>query len=452
LRYIDSGSRDPAEALGTWLQRELTPDITELRWQSGFFSEDGLSAFVPTIHRLSAGNHPVHALIGSNDGDTLQAHVVRLAELLAIPRDNARFGVVYYGGSYYHPKTYHLTRGDRTEAAYVGSANLTMPGISALHVEAGILLDTNLGDPPEVLRAVRESVDVWFDSNRPGLEVVSNLADIDRLTAAGVLAPERIPRFPRAAGPSNGIGGQGRPRLRPLINFPGLPPRPGREPQPDHAVERPLELPAVLPVVPREPYPEYVLFAPDVATPTRGVAALSGATLPGRYVGIIFRLNRDSSRHWRDEAGTANVSIPVPTVTTLRFGIFRGRYERPRAEFGLEMRYIYPGQILRSDADTTNVMVYGFASGEPGHSDVRLVIPARPARTIKTLVEEHRRRMPESGDTALLEWPTFQHPSFRLTLLERGSPLFERASEALDTGARVGQGAAWLEPDFSPPW
>jgi hypothetical protein len=143
LRYIDSGSRNPADALGTWLQNELTPDVRELRWQSGFFSEDGLPPFVPTLQRLSADNLPVHVLIGSNEADTLRAHVARLAGFLGLPRTAAQFGVVSYAGAYYHPKTYHLRRGDGTQPAYVGSANLTLAGVGSLHIEAGVLLDTH---------------------------------------------------------------------------------------------------------------------------------------------------------------------------------------------------------------------------------------------------------------------------------------------------------------------
>jgi hypothetical protein len=101
LKYIDSGSRNPADALGTWLQNELTPDVRELRWQSGFFSEDGLPPFVPTLQRLAAANLPVHALIGSNEGDTLQAHVARLVGFLGLPRTAAQLGVVSYAGAYY---------------------------------------------------------------------------------------------------------------------------------------------------------------------------------------------------------------------------------------------------------------------------------------------------------------------------------------------------------------
>jgi hypothetical protein len=140
LRYIDSGNRHPSQALGSWLQTELTPHVTELRWQSGFFSADGLRPFAGTLQRLATANLPVHVLIGSNDGDTLQADVAQLVGLVGLPRARAQIGIVSYAGAFYHPKTYHLKRDDGSQAAYVGSANLSLAGITSLHVEAGIIL------------------------------------------------------------------------------------------------------------------------------------------------------------------------------------------------------------------------------------------------------------------------------------------------------------------------
>ena len=54
---------------------------------------------------------------------------------------------------------------DGSEAAYVGSANLTPPGLS-LHVEAGILLDSNDGDPASILREIATAIDAWFTGSR----------------------------------------------------------------------------------------------------------------------------------------------------------------------------------------------------------------------------------------------------------------------------------------------
>src|SRR5205823_5135146 len=102
----------------------------------------------------------------------------------------------------------------------------------------------------------------------------------------------------------------------------------------------------------------------------------------------------DSARHWRGGGGTANISIPVPTVPSLRFGIFQGGRPRPRAEYEMEVRYLYPGNDLRATAASTNVMVYGFTPDDTGHGDVRLVVPAVPAREISDLVQRRHRQLP----------------------------------------------------------
>jgi NgoFVII restriction endonuclease len=160
MRYLDTGSRDATQAVGAWLQNELTPDVIEVRWQSGFFAADGLGVFAPTLRRLASDDRTVKALIGSNDGETPRDHVLQLMKLLGVPRSRAELGVVSYsGGAYFHPKVYHLRRTDGSQGAYVGSANLTASGIASLHIEAGVVLDTRDDDPTEVLDQVATAID-----------------------------------------------------------------------------------------------------------------------------------------------------------------------------------------------------------------------------------------------------------------------------------------------------
>src|SRR6185437_11372664 len=118
-------------------------------------------------------------------------------------------------------------------------------------------------------------------------------------------------------------GGEGgtrpgpRNRLRPLIVMPRL-----------EALVREVEAeivgaapaPAILlPVAPRDGFPPYLLFAPGQGAPTHGALALSGSSLPTGATGLIIRLNRDSARHFEGRPGTANFSVPVPTLSTFRF-------------------------------------------------------------------------------------------------------------------------------------
>ena len=69
----------------------------------------------------------------------------------------------------------------------------------------------------------------------------------------------------------------------------------------------------LLPAVPREGFPPYLLFAPGQGSPTQGAVALSGSSLPTGATGLIIRLNRDSARHFEGRPGTSNFSVPVPT-------------------------------------------------------------------------------------------------------------------------------------------
>ena len=222
MRYTDSGNRSANQALGYWLGEQLATDVTGLRWQSGFFSIDGLSPFVSTLERLADNDLLVRALIGSNKGETVKGHVAQLVRHLRLPRAGAYLGITSYADSFYHPKIYHLCRTDGSQAAYIGSANLTASGVNARHVEAGLLLDSREGDSLDVLNEIAASVDVWFDGSRSGIEIVERLDDLNALEEAGVLAsapPERT------SSPGGGQGGQNRnqrPRLQPLIQLPSI--------------------------------------------------------------------------------------------------------------------------------------------------------------------------------------------------------------------------------------
>src|SRR2546429_7098060 len=148
MRYIDSGTRDPAQALGTWMRDVVNEDVTEIRFQSGFFSSGSLHFLQPELSRLAENEQIARALVGSNDRSTIRQDVERLVSALRLPRNEGLLGIVSYDQGYYHPKTVHIRRTDGSQAGYVGSANLTGSGIASLHIEAGITLDTHLTDPP----------------------------------------------------------------------------------------------------------------------------------------------------------------------------------------------------------------------------------------------------------------------------------------------------------------
>ena len=170
--------------------------------------------------------------------------------------------------------------------------------------------------------------------------------------------------------------------------------------------------------------PPYVLFAPDATSPTQGAQALSGSMLPGGATGLIVQLNRDSARHFGDRPGTANVSVPVPALGTLRFGFYGGTRQRPRCEFRLRMRYVDDSGAHCEQFGSTNVMVYGHAEEETGHGDVRMLIPKPQVRAIREFASSRGSRVPAEDDPMVLEWPTLPDPSFRATFSDRNSQIF----------------------------
>lgn len=192
MRYIDSGSRNANDALGTWLGSELIggAPLAALRVQSGFFSSQALGYFEETLSALREIDGHTRFLVGSNDGQTPRDDIADLLGVAGPPRAGMRVGVVSFQTGYFHPKVFHILRSDGSSAAYVGSANLTGAGVAALHIEAGLIIDSNTGDSAQVLDSIAAAVDAWFIADRPGLFVVSDNADLDPLVQGNVLGVE----------------------------------------------------------------------------------------------------------------------------------------------------------------------------------------------------------------------------------------------------------------------
>ena len=219
MKYFDSGTRDPSQALAKWFEEVLSEEIAELRLQTGFFSLDGTGLLVPALDRASREDYPTRILIGSNDASTLHDDVAGLASIMRIPRGNAQLGIVSFGGAYFHPKTYHIRRRDGTEAAFVGSANLTASGL-ALHVEAGIALDTREGDSAHQLSQIAAAIDAWFNEKRDGLTVVTGPDTLKELVDNGVLAIAPPPRSSEGTKDKEANAKTVRPRLKSLFALP----------------------------------------------------------------------------------------------------------------------------------------------------------------------------------------------------------------------------------------
>lgn len=220
MKYLDSGSRNPSQALASWLEGILNEDVAELRLQTGFFSLDGIGLLIPVLEQCKQNDSPTKVLIGSNDVSTLKDDVIGLVDALGIPRNGAQLGIVSFSGAFFHPKTYHIKRSDGSQAAFVGSANLTASGL-ALHVEAGIAFDTLDGDSPHLLSQIAAAIDNWFAEQRAGMTLVTGLQTVDELVESGVLALARPPRVaPQDKQGTSSGQNVSRPRLKRLFSLP----------------------------------------------------------------------------------------------------------------------------------------------------------------------------------------------------------------------------------------
>jgi hypothetical protein len=222
MRYIDTGRRDPAHTLGRWLSVAVGQDLSvrELRWQAGFFASEPLALFAPAMKRLADADGIVRLLIGSNDGGTSRQDVEQLLALSGVPRKTLQIGIVHFNSAYFHPKTIHIVRADGSETAYVGSSNVTAPGVNGLHIEAGVLLDTNDGDDQDVVAQIKEAIDWWFAKARPGLHLIAKPSDLDALVNDGILD---IPRPVHAPGAAPKKSSATQADLMPLLEIPELP-------------------------------------------------------------------------------------------------------------------------------------------------------------------------------------------------------------------------------------
>jgi hypothetical protein len=226
VRYLDTGSRDPKHALGSWLGEVVfgPNPVVALRVQTGFFGSSALGYFEDALRTLEAGDGHTRILVGSNDGLTPRSAIADLLMIAGQQRVGLGVGVVSFQSGFFHPKVFHFQRADGSSTAYVGSANLTRSGATSLHVEAGIILDTTQGDPQSVLGEIAGAIDAWFTDGRPGFYGVSVDADLDPLVIAGVLGVPSPNRPKRTVQPTEGNGKTAKPghSLKPLVAAPSI--------------------------------------------------------------------------------------------------------------------------------------------------------------------------------------------------------------------------------------
>lgn len=218
MRYIDSGQRDSSQALGSWMQDLDASTVVELRLQTGFFGIEGIALLLPVLDHLRNVDGIARCLIGSNDAGTGGGDVRELADVLGLPRSAARLAVCAFSSGFFHPKVVHFKLAGGDQIAYVGSANLTRSGVLGHHVEAGMLLDTRLGDNQHELGRIAASIDRWFDDRPPGFFLVEDASAVEPLVNQGVLAKAVDPVESRPPSRKSASGDMPKlPALAPLL-------------------------------------------------------------------------------------------------------------------------------------------------------------------------------------------------------------------------------------------
>jgi len=225
MKYIDSGIREAEQTVGFWMKSTVESKIREFRCQAGYFTLDGSSLLLPLLKQCAADGNVVRLVLGSNGGVTLASHIAFIAGTLGVPKANVSLGVVSFDNCLFHPKVYHFVREDGSQTAYVGSANLTEPGIAGANVEAGLILDSGAGDDLAILKEIEARIENWFKPPRDGMSPIAAHADIDALLAVGglALAPTRRTREIEEEG-EEASSKIGRPRvtLKSIFKLPGV--------------------------------------------------------------------------------------------------------------------------------------------------------------------------------------------------------------------------------------
>jgi hypothetical protein len=192
MRYLDTGSNDPGQTLGKWLELNCKEEVSSFKAQFGYFSFAAVRPFVKVFRSLSDRAATVDFVLGSNSSSLRRTDLESLVE--AVGGSSSTITVVAFENAQFHPKTAHVSLADGSMDAIVTSANLTVRGTSR-NVEAGITLSTRDGDDRSVLKEIEGAIDRWKISSDAGVYRVNSLADIRALKNDGVIGEELIDTF-----------------------------------------------------------------------------------------------------------------------------------------------------------------------------------------------------------------------------------------------------------------
>lgn len=184
--YIDSSDEQKSQYVRNWLETNLSGSVKTFRTQSGYFRYGAIEPFVDSLRAIAQANRVVRFVIGANDGNLYGDDLADTLQIVQ-ERPNASLTVIRLVGAKFHPKCYHIKREDDTETAIVGSANLTVAGVT-LNIEACVIFDTRAGDSVNLLQRISAGIDLWVQREQgDGVFQISSQTDIDLLKQNGII-------------------------------------------------------------------------------------------------------------------------------------------------------------------------------------------------------------------------------------------------------------------------
>ena len=193
LRYRDSATGAATDCPGEWFDSHVVEGIQAFRVQSGFFRYAALAKYESILRRLASEDRTLSFVLGSNLTDPLTVEDVE--SVLSIVGGQARghLTVVALRNALYHPKIFHVVGSDRSMAAMIGSANLTVAALGT-NVEAWVEVESGDAHADHVLQNVAQATDWWHSTSAPGVFRVDSLDDARALLADGILVDRETQR------------------------------------------------------------------------------------------------------------------------------------------------------------------------------------------------------------------------------------------------------------------
>ncbi len=214
LRYRDSGTGGNEVCPGAWFDDHVIGGIRAFRGQFGFFRYGAISKYETILKKLAEAGSPVNLVLGSNVTDPLTIDDVESVLKITTAGEASHLTVIALHGALFHPKVAHIVQADDSEAAIIGSANLTVAAFGA-NVEAWIEVASGTPESDRALRDIVRATDWWLTSTDPGVFQITNTEDARKLLADGIVVDRatrqrRGATTRRAAGAATGRGGRRR--------------------------------------------------------------------------------------------------------------------------------------------------------------------------------------------------------------------------------------------------